>query len=415
MMKKSIRRGLPITLCGAPEQIISPANPVRTIGVLGADYPNVPAQLKVAEGERIARGAPLFHDRKRPAIVFAAPASGTVVNIDLGAKRRLTSITIAVEDGQGKKFDVPGTPDRAAVQSLLMESGLWPSFRTRPFGRIPDPNSVPDAIFVTALDTNPHAVDANIVLAQHSDTFDSGVDYIKALTKGPVFVCQSPGTDLVPEDNQVQNVHFAGVHPAGLAGTHIHYLLPLHGKNRVWQIHYQDVIAIGRLVQSGELFAERVVALAGPAVKRPRLVNIIAGADLNDLLCNELKQGAKHIVSGPSISGRESQYLGRYHWQVTALHKKTSSVRPRWLKSFAAPKLPTPVVPTEALEHALGPSIPVVPLVRALSVGDTETAARLGCAELLEEDVALLTYATGGAQDFSVLLRQTLNELEGAR
>lgn len=399
---------------GSPVQVIRSANAIRSVGILGDDYPFVRAELLVKQGERVVCGTPLFRDRKRPEIIVTAPVSGTVTDIALEARRRLSVITIAAEGNDCRRFDIPDTLERAAAQTLLLESGLWPSFRVRPFGRIPDPGSAPDAIFVTALDTDPHAVDANVVLAGQLEAFTRGVAFIKALTGGPVFVCQSPRENLVHEDDQVRCVHFAGAHPVGLAGTHIHRLFPLHGQRQVWQIHYQDVICLGRLLENGEPFTHRIISLAGPAVANPRLVSVPQGADLDDLVVGELKEGAKHIHSGSALSGRPGRYLGRYHWQVTALFKQQASHRPRWLQALTHSTQPKPVVPTEALEGALGPNIPAAALVRALSVGDVEMAEHLGCRSLLEEDMALLTYVTGGTQDFSVLLRSVLNGMESA-
>lgn len=382
--------------------------------MLGADYPEMRAELLVEEGDLVPRGRALFRDWKRPDIVFTSPVSGKVTGTSLAGKRRLNSLTIALEGNDVRRFAIPPAPDREKAQQLLLESGMWPGFRARPFGRIPDPGSVPDAIFVTAIDTNPHAADANIVLAEQPEAFADGVGFLKLLTDGPVFVCQAPTEDLVEEDDQVRCVRFSGRHPAGLAGTHIDRLFPIIGKRRVWQINYQDVIILGLLLQTGELHAERVISLAGPAVKQPRLVKLPPGADLDELVAGELTEGEKHLLSGSAIAGRESRFLGRYSWQVTALHRPARAYHRHWFKLLERPARPKPVIPTTALEHALGPDIPVMPLIRALSVGDAETAKDLGCLGLLEEDMALITYATGGAQDFAALLRMNLDALEEA-
>ena len=57
-------------------------------------------------------------------------------------------------------------------------------------------------------------------------------------------------------------------------------------------------------------------------------------------------------------------------------------------------------------------NIPPVPLLRALSVGDVEMAKRLGCLELAESDMALLTHVCPSKVDYAPLLRKALDEIE---
>src|SRR5690606_3325 len=138
------------------------------------------------------------------------------------------------------------------VRALLLASGLWPSLLTRPFGRIADPDASPDAIFVTAIDTNPLAADPAVAIDIGGDAFSRGVEALLALTAGPVFVCHDAGPSPVSTtDSRVRPVAFSGPHPAGLAGTHIHLLAPVANRRTVWSIGYQDVIAIGRLLATG--------------------------------------------------------------------------------------------------------------------------------------------------------------------
>lgn len=413
-MKLVVDRGLQIELAGSPVQQVRAANPVRTVALLGADAPGVRADLLVAEGDRVALGAPLWRDSRRPDLHFTAPVSGTVAAIRIGEKRHLTSLSVAVGGDERRRFDLPAHPSRQGLQSLLLASGLWPSFVARPFGRIPDPGSAADAIFVMALDTQPLAADARVVLAGAEDDLARGVDGLTRLTDGPVFVCHAAGAPPVQSGAQVRCVEVAGAHPAGLAGTHVSRLFPLVGQRVVWQIHYQDVMAIGALLRTGELSGQRVVALAGPGVRAPRLVRVALGADLDDLVRGEMTEGPQEVVSGSLLDGRPSRYLRRHHWQVSVVPRPPAPRPSGWWARHARSLKPPSVVATAALERALALDLPVVPLLRALSVGDSDTAARLGCRELLEEDMALVTYASGAAQDFGALLRATLDTLEPA-
>ena len=414
-MKLVIRGGLQIHCSGSPIQQILAANTIRTVGLLGADVPGIRVELLVSEGERVAVGSALFRDRRRPALCFTAPVAGMVRGISIGDKRHLDSLMIEVGGAERRRFDVSNRHDRARAQALLLDSGLWPSFVARPFGRIPDPCSAPDAIFVTAMDTQPLAADARAVLSGGDEDFARGLAMLRLLTDGTVFVCQSPGAPLVHSDDRTVCVEVAGAHPAGLPGCHVNRLFPLGGRRTVWQINYQDVMAIGTLLRCGELSGERVIALAGPGIRRPRLVRIALGADLEDLVQGELTDGTNQIVSGSPLAGRPSRFLGRHHWQVTALPRPMAAPQPGWIGRRLRRLKPPPIVASAALERALALDLPLMPLLRALSVGDTETAAALGCLELLEEDMALVTYASGATQDFAVLLRATLDALESSR
>jgi Na+-transporting NADH:ubiquinone oxidoreductase subunit A len=380
--------------------------------------------LSVAVGDHVAKGQVLFADRHRPEIVFTAPCGGEVVAVERGPRRSLASLTIKRGGDEALEFDpLSGEPAREAVRSLLLRSGLWPAIIARPFGRIANPDATPHAIFVTATDSNPLAADPAIVLAPYTEVFRAGLEALKALTAGLVYVCQPPGRSFAEGcSDRIRTVTFRGPHPSGLAGTHIHHLAPVGNGREVWQINYQDVIAAGILVTSGRLWTKRVIALAGPAIQNPRLMPARMGADLDDVLGTDLKPGSVRVISGSVLSGRASQYLGRYHQQVSVLfegwHKPDGGPLARLWSALRSPPDSTalhghagPLIPVEAFDRVMPLRILPTPLLRALAVGDQETARRLGCLELVEEDVALLSYVCPGRIDFGPLLRNVLNDI----
>ncbi len=416
-MQFRIRKGLDLSLPGKPEQAISNGRPVSSVAILGRDYPGLRPEFRVNQGDRVRTGQVLFVDRTRPDIVFTAPATGTVSAIEHGQPRRFDELVIRVESEVLEIFEHSGeTLSAAGTRALLLESGLWSSFLTRPYGRIPDPDQVPRAIFVTAIDTNPLSADVFTVVGPCLDQFRRGIEALKSLTEGAVYVCQAPGAHLAESDEQVLTATFSGPHPAGLAGTHIHHLMPVSAHRRVWQVGYQDVIAIGHLLETGSLWTERIVALSGSGLRAPRLIRTRLGASLDDLLEGEQVNGNIRVASGSVLTGRLSAYLGRYHAQVSVLSGDAQgSGVGTWGRLWRS--LPgatdAPLVPLEILESVLPMDVLAVPLMRALSVGDVESAEQLGCLELLEEDVALLSYLCADRSDYGELLRRALNELEG--
>jgi len=403
---------------GAPGRAPAADKYVPVSGVLGADYPGLRPEVLVAPGDPVQHGDALFRDRHRPDILITAPQGGIVTQVRLGARRRLSVIEIEAGNVPPRQFD-PHAGDRAAVTDLLLASGLWAALLSRPFGRIPDPGGVPDAIFVTAHDTAPLAADMATALAGSEDHLRRGLEALEHLTDGPVYLCQGPGAPLVQPRGRVRVERFRGPHPAGLPGTHVDRLHPVGASRTIWQIHAQDAAAIGHLLDTGSLPAGRVIALSGPGVASPRLLRVPHGARLDLLSADEVRRGNWRLLSGSPLGGHAGGYLRRHHWQVTVTPDKPDRPgRPaRWRgrrPAAAHRQRPPAIIPTRALEMALGPAIPAMPLIRALSSGDVETAARLGCHALVEEDIALLDYAAGGDTGLDRALRRVLDDLEAA-
>lgn len=445
------RRGLDLPIAGDPVPRIDAARPVARVALLGADCIGLRATVRVQPGQRVLRGEPLFEDRQIPGVPFTAPAAGRVAAVHRGGKRALVSVVIEVAENAGADPQVPlasfaGRPptdlDRDAVRALLLESGLWTAFRTRPFSKIPPVEAVPQAIFVTAADTRPHSPSPELVLADRAADFTAGVSCLAHLTDGPVYVCKAAGARIpAPASPRVRVEEFAGPHPAGTAGLHIHLLHPVSLARSVWHIGYQDVAAIGRLALTGRIDVERVIALAGPGVTRPRLLRTRLGASTDELTAGELQAGAQRVVSGSVLDGRaaagaEHGYLGRYHLQVAALPEGHRREFLGWLapgrdkfsvtNAFASALgraqrfafttttngAPRPLVPIGTYEDVMPMDIEPTFLLRALVTGDAERAEALGCLELDEEDLALCTFACPSKFDYGPLLRAMLERIE---
>lgn len=404
-----------------PEQSIREGAAVARIALLGVDLPGLRPKLLCEQGSRVKRGQAVFHDRAHPEIVFVSPVAGVVESITLGPRRSLSALVIRSETGQREPDPVTMAMSSAtAVRAALLENGSWPSFLTRPFGRIPAPDAVPEAIFVTVTADNPHAPDPRVVLADQHDAFAAGLKALALLTDGTVHVCQAQGADIAAGlGDRIRGSFFSSGTASGLAGTHIHRLHPVGRGQSVWSIGYQDVLSIGKLIETGVPDFSRVVAIAGPRARHPGLLRTVAGASLQELIREETVTGTGAaplcVLSGSAATGRQASWLGRYHQQITLLddvpnHGKAPEKG--WIAHFRrASSMPAPLVPTAALECALSFDVPVVPFLRALSVGDAETASRLGCLEMVEEDLAAVSLACTSGADYRRMLRHVLDEL----
>lgn len=417
------------------------------VGVLGRDYgtyKRLPSLL-VNEGDRVRLGQPLVRGKHLTAVTTTSPASGVVEYIERGARRFLQTIAIRVE-GDGEETFNAWQPDELAglnadqVRDNLLASGLWLSFRTRPFSLVADPGTEPRAIFVTAMDSNPLAADPAVIIAESPGDFTNGLTVISRLTPGKVYVCKSAGSSVpVPAAAAVSVQEFSGPHPAGLVGTHIHFLAPVNQQRTVWHLGYQDVIAIGRLFTSGRLSTERVIALGGPQVFNPRLIRTRLGASIAELVKDELRAGESRLISGSILSGHhaagKTAFLGRYHLQVSVLREGRERELLGWMapgfnkysasKAFMAGLLPKKafslttsmngsaraMVPTGSYERVMPLDILPTQLLRALVIKDTETAQALGCLELDEEDLSLCTFVDTGKYDYGTILRENLRQI----
>jgi len=441
-----IKRGLDIPLAGAPAQELDTSLSTRAVALLGPDYQGMKPTMAVQVGDSVKRGQLLFTDKKCEGVKYTAPAGGRIAAINRGAKRAFQSIVIEVDEDQAESFDQYSSQDAAAlsgdaIKRQLIDSGQWTALKARPFGRVADPATSPAGLFITAIDTHPHAPDPAQIIAREAQAFELGQILLANLVACPVYLCSAPGAAMPEATHERISRHdFSGPHPAGLAGTHVHFLMGASTDRIAWTIGYQDVIAVGRLFLDGALFTDRVVALAGPAVSRPRLIQSRVGADLQALVAGEQEGDDARLISGSVLGGRgvqsDTAYLGRYHQQVSLLKEgkdrafmgwlspglRKHSVMGIYLSSWLGSK-PLPMstntngseramVPVGAYEKAMPLDILPTQLLRALLVGDTETAQALGCLELDEEDLALCTYVCPGKYEYGGILRENLTRIE---
>jgi Na+-transporting NADH:ubiquinone oxidoreductase subunit A len=440
----TIKKGLDVPVNGAPQQVIHDGPSIKTVATLGEEFVGMRPTMFVKVGDRVKKGQVIFSDKKNLGVKFTAQAAGVVKEINRGEKRVLQSVVIDVDGDDQETFTSYSASElssisRENVVNNLVESGLWVALRTRPYSKVPAVDSTASAIFVSAMDTNPLAADPEIVIAEQSEAFKNGLTILSRLTDGDVFVSKSPGAN-IPVNDTVQVNEFAGKHPAGLVGTHIHFLKPASADKFVWHLGYQDVIAFGKLFTSGELDNTRVVSLAGPAAKNPRLVRTLLGASTAELTANETLDGELRVVSGSLLMGSTATavhgYLGRYHVQIGLIFEGRDkeflgylypgpnkfSVTRAYMSHFFPKKLFNMTTTTNGSERSMVPignfervmPLDILPtmLLRDLVAGDTDTAQKLGALELDEEDLALCTFVCPGKTDYGVYLRDCLTTIE---
>ncbi len=445
-MQFTIKKGLDLPITGGPEQKITDGNSIKSVALLGGDYVGLKPKMMVAEGDTVKLGQVLFSDKKNPGVNYTSPGAGVVTAINRGDKRVLVSVVIELKGNQQETFasySETQLTDLTAeqVKENLLASGLWTSLVTRPYGKVPAVDSQPSSIFVTAIDTRPLAADPSVIIKARANDFANGLSVISKLTAGKTYLCKAVGAD-VAANSAVQVAEFSGPHPTGLPSTHIHLIDPVNINKFVWHIDYQAVIAIGALFTTGKLNVERVVSLAGPTVKSPRLVKTRVGANLQDLVAGELQDVENRVISGSVLYGHQAagpvDFLGANALQVSVLKEGRDRELFGWIvpgtqkysamnvyvssKDRAAGRLfplttdkngsNRAIVPVGVYESVMPLDILSTPLLKAIVVGDSDTAQLLGCLELDEEDLSLFTFVDPGKHDFAPVLRANLTKIE---
>ncbi|NVK24054.1 MAG: Na(+)-translocating NADH-quinone reductase subunit A [Gammaproteobacteria bacterium] len=441
----NIKKGLDLPIEGAPQQAIHDGPTVKTVATLGEEYHGMRPTMHVKVGDSVKKGQVLFADKKNPGVKFTASAAGVIKEINRGEKRVLQSVVIEVSGDEQITFakheaSAISSLSRESVVEQLVESGQWVALRTRPFDKIPAVDSAPASIFVNVMDTNPLAANPEVVVAEQQDAFNAGLAVLSVLTEGKVNVVKAAGSSVQASGDKVAVHEFAGKHPAGLAGTHIHFIDPVSATKVVWHINYQEVIAYGQLFLTGEIDANRVISLAGPVVKNPRLIRTVLGASTKELTSGELEDGNNRIVSGSVLAGTAAMgvhgYLHRYHLQVSVLAEGNQkelfgwampgsdkfSITRAFLGHLSPKKLFKMTTTTNGSDRSMVPignyerimPLDILPtlLLRDLISNDSDSAQQLGCLELGEEDLALCSFVCPGKYEYGSILRRNLTKIE---
>ena len=438
-----IKEGLDLPIKGSPKQEITDTKMPIRVAILGDDYAGLKPTMAVTLGDKVKLGQLLFTDKKMPGVKYTSPGAGKVVGIHRGPKRRFLSVVVELDGDSEVTFKAYSADDAKNLSSdkikdQLLESGLWTAMRSRPFGKVANPADSPHSIFINGMDTKPLAPSVPVTLKGKEESFKLGVELLSKLVEDKTYVTIKPGEEVpVPQISSLEVVAFDGPHPAGLPGTHIHFLDPAGRNKTVWHVDAQHVAAIGVLFSTGKLNMDRIVAIAGPSVNEPRLIKTRVGARISEIVEGELSSGENRIISGSVLSGFKAEgpedFLGFFEQLITVLPENRKRYFLGWLlppfgihsiknltffpgKNYnfdtALNGALRPIVPIGSYEKVM--PLDIIPnyLLRALAVEDVEESESLGCLELVEEDLALCTYVCPSKVIHGENLRRNLTTIE---
>lgn len=434
-----IKKGLDIAMKGKAEKMVNIANSSQTYAVKPTDFPGLTPKVKAKAGAVVKAGDVLFFDKYRPEVVFTAPVSGKLAAINRGFRRKILEFVIEPDKEitytEFKKAD-PESLSAEEIKENLLKSGCWPHIRQRPFNIIADTEKTPRDIFITAFDSAPMAPDFELLVKDDFEAFQAGVNALRKLTDGTVFLGMKAGSPSSPFDNTsgVEKYEFAGPHPAGNAGVQINKIKPVNIGEIVWTLSAPQVITIGKLFTEGRYDASRIVALTGSEVEKPAYYKVIQGAGIQSF-AGKPKGNEQEIryISGNILTGEKvnlNGYLGFYDYQVTAIPEGNESEVFGWAKpglgkfsisraffAWLNPKkervidtkvhgMKRPFIETGVIEKVFPMDIYPMQLLKAVKYQDLDQLEQLGMYEVAEEDFALCEVVNSSKIEMQKMIRE---------
>ncbi len=437
-----IKRGFNINLNGEAKKVFSDLPLPKTFAVKPSSFTGVIPKLLVKEGDEVKAGTPLFFDKANEALKFCSPVSGEVVEIIRGEKRKLLEIKILADKAISHvPFTIadPANLNRNEIIEALLNSGVWPFIRQRPYGVIANPADLPKSIFISCFDSSPLAPDYNFIIQGCEEDFQTGLNALQKLTDGKVHLNIDAGTAASTVFTNAKGVvinQFSGPHPSGNVGVQIHHIDPVSKGEIVFCLDPQAVLMIGRLFNKGIFDASRIIALTGSQLEDPKYYKTLVGCSVGQMIEDAgLKAGDNRVISGNVLTGKQiplDGYLNPYDAQITVIPEgdkpefigwltpgfdklSTSRTFLSWLTPGKKHNLHTnlygelrPFVITGEYEKVFPMDIYPVQLLKSILIEDIDLMENLGIYEVVEEDFALCEFVCTSKIDAQHIIRKGL-------
>lgn len=443
-----IKKGFDIKVLGKPKPEIEEYASPQLFTIYPSEFEGLKSRLKVAEGDRVKRGDILFVNKKNEKMVFRSPCGGTVKAVNLGPRR--VPISIQIEPSAQEENVTFETYTKDSIKALsreqivdhLLNTGMWPLIKQRPFSKIADPSAAPKAVFVNAAKSAPFQADFSLILKGDENAFETGLNALAKLTAGKVHLCKSAKSD-IPDFASASSHTFSGPHPSGNTSVHINRISPIRPADTVYTIAAQDVILIGKLLLTGELPRTKVIALGGPSVKEEcrKHYRVQLGASLQSLFEKTLETGMEvRIIAGNILYGdivkadsgvryygseffvlEEDRSRHLMGWTMPGLFQYSShrvnlsslmGLTHEWKLGTSLHGSHRAMVVTGWMDRHQPLNIMTDYLVRAALAHDTGEMVQLGILETDPEDFALAAFVDPHKTDVCKIIKQGLQEIE---
>lgn len=308
MASFKLKKGLNINLAGAPEAKLVSVQEDKTFSLVPDDFVGITPKVLVKVGDSVSAGTPLFQDKNHPEIKFVSAVSGTVEAVNRGERRKVLSIVVA-KDGKGTSVQLPAVNPASAsaadIKTALLNAGVWPFIKQRPYNVVANPEVQPRDIFVSAWDSAPLAPDFSFVVKGQEAELQVGISALAKLTAGKVYVGVKAGTSLSLKDCEV--VSFEGPHPAGNVGVQINHIKPINKGEQVWTVSAYDLIVIGRAL-AGKVDFSRIITVAGSEIVAPAYAKVLPGSSIASVVAGKVKGAdyTQRFIAGNVLTGQNA-------------------------------------------------------------------------------------------------------------
>jgi Na+-transporting NADH:ubiquinone oxidoreductase subunit A len=438
-----IKKGLDIKLKGEAEKAIEDAIKSNYFTLRPEDFHGVTPKLITKVGAKVKAGQPVFYDKSNPDIQFVSPVSGEVIEIARAEKRKIISVKVQADKEQVYQDYGKINLEKAKaedVKKLLLASGCWPFIKQRPYDVIANPNKSPKSIFVSGYASAPLAADLDFTLQGKEAELQAAISALSKLTEGKVHVSVAKnGNSPLAGLSGITLHKVSGPHPSGNVGTQINKIDPINKGEVVWTISPQDLVIIGELLLTGKFNAERIVALVGSSVKKPRYFRTKIACEVASMIYDNGidKTEDVRIISGNVLTGKQIKpdgYLRYYDNTITVIPEgndyeffgwtkpefnKVSTSRAltfSWLTPNKKYELNTNTngehrafVVTGGYEEVFPLDIFPMQILKACMYKDLDEMEALGMYEVAPEDFALTEFVCVSKQPHQKIIREGLD------
>ena len=440
-----LKKGYDIALQGSAERRLEKASKTTAVAVQPIDFRGLRPGMKVEAGDSVNQGSILFVDKQRPEILFRSPATGTVREVVRGERRVIQRIIIDVAGDSAEKFksytaDQVNAFSTSQAKEVLLNSGLWPVLRQRPFSKIADIDASPKAIFISAVNSAPLEAESDMLLDGLEKQFQLGIQFITKLTEGKIHLSVAAKTkSFFSKIKGVELHEFSGPHPTGNVGVQIHHIDRILAGEKVWYLSPRHIAQIGSFLSGGEYPSSKTYALTGSELEKCYYVKGTEGALVSDLVSSKIDNNTQRVISGNVLTGAKSAaqgFVGFYDNMITIVPElegrrffgwlrlglNANSFWPMFLSKLTPKKKLAPTTDMNGEERAFvstGEYEKVVPmdvlpvhLCKAILVDDIELMEQLGIYEVAAEDLALCSYICPSKIEFGDIIQKGIEAME---
>lgn len=433
-----IKKGLDIRLVGEAEKV-STSVTSKVYAVKPSDFHGIVPKMMVKSGEVVKAGTPLFYSKDHPEIKFCAPVSGEIAEIRRGEKRKILEIVILADDRIEYETFNSSMNSADDIKELLLNSGLWPFLKRRPYDVVAWPSDQPIHLFISGFDTEALTADPEFALRGEEKYFQKGLDVLKKLISGSVYLSVHEKHNTEPIFRNAEGVEikeFSGPHPSGVVGIQINHIAPINKGEVSWTIKPMGVVAIGKLFMEGRVDFSRTVAVGGSKAKKPQYVKTLYGAQIKNIIANNVELDGTRLISGGVLTGTqvaEEGYLGFYDNSVAAIPEGNQTELFGWIlpgldklsmsKTFLSWLMPLKPYDLNTNLHGEKRAIvmageydkvfpmDILPehLIKSFITKDLEKMEQLGMYEVAPEDFALCEFVCTSKLNLQKIVRESLD------